>query len=397
MIPSMPDRVAVWNGLDVLLRDSHPVLDGARIGLVTNHTAITRDFRHIVDALHSDERFELVQIFAPEHGVRGSAQAGDLVGDEVDLATGLPVISLYGSNRIPTAEQLADMDVVIFDIQDAGARHYTYISTMVHVMRACAPLNLPVMVLDRPNPITGLHTEGKVLEQEFVSFVGIHPMPTRHGLTMGELTMLIAAELKFPAPTVIACEGWSRDLWWDDTDLPFISPSPNLPTLDSLLAYTATCPLEATTLSEGRGTTRPFEVFGAPWVDAIALADDLNRRHLVGVHFRPIWFTPWFSKHREQLCGGVQIHVTNRDAFRPVATGVHIIHSLAQLPDSDFAWQTGPALGMSHGRLYGGTELHEMIASGNSAEEITASWQPELHAVINRAKDFHLYELKARS
>lgn len=387
----MPDRRMVSTGLDVLLRDGHPALTGQRIGLVTNHTAVTRDLRSIVDALFHDHRFHLVRLFAPEHGVRGAAQAGDHVGDEIDPATGLPVVSLYGDNRVPTPEQLVDLDVVLFDIQDAGARHYTYISTLVHVLTACAPLELPVVVLDRPNPITGLHTEGKVLEPGFASFVGIHPMPTRHGLTMGELAMLIATDLALPAPTVVTCEGWTRDLWWDETDLPFVYPSPNLPTLDSLTVYTSTCILEATTCSEGRGTTRPFELIGAPWVDATALAAELNSRALPGVMFRPTGFTPWFSKHQGKLCWGVQLHVTDRDAFRPVATGMHIVHALVHLPGSEFAWQEGPALGMSHARLYGSTELQSMLRDGASAEEIIATWQPDLEAFTDRAAAFHLY------
>lgn len=385
------NRTEVMTGLDVLLRDGHPVLNGARIGLVTNHTAVTRDLVSIVDAMHNDDRFELVRLFAPEHGVRGAAQAGDHVADEVDAVTGLPVVSLYGANRTPSTEQLDGMNAVVFDIQDAGARHYTYISTMVNVMQACAPLNLPVFVLDRPNPITGLHPEGKVLEADFTSFVGIHPMPTRHGLTMGELALMIASELGLPQPTVIICEDWRRDMWWDDTDLPFVYPSPNLPTLNSLLVYTTTCILEATTLSEGRGTTLPFEVIGAPWVDGNALAQELNARELPGVTFRATGFTPSFSKHQDELCGGVQLHIVDRDAFRPVSTGVHIVHALQHLPNSQFSWQAGSALGMSHGRLYGSTELREMLESGATAQEIIATWQPELDEFNERARAFHLY------
>lgn len=379
-------------GLEVLLRDGHPALVGARIGLVTNHTAVTRDLVSIVDAMHGDDRFDLVRLFAPEHGVRGAAQAGDKVADEVDIVTGLPVVSLYGANRTPGAEHLEGLDAIVFDIQDAGARHYTYISTMVNVMQACAPVGLPLIVLDRPNPITGLHTEGKVLEAEFTSFVGIHPMPTRHGLTVGELALMIASELDLPRPRVVTCEGWTRDMWWDDTDLPFIYPSPNLPTLTSLLVYTATCILEATTLSEGRGTTLPFEVIGAPWVDGNALANEMNSRGLPGVTFRATGFTPSFSKHQGEMCGGVQLHIVDREAFLPVSTGVHIVHALRNLPNSQYAWQAGPALGMSHGRLYGSMELREMLDSGATAQEIVATWQPELDAFVKREKAFHLYQ-----
>ena len=385
------NRSTVLTGLDVLLRDGAKHLEHRTLGVVTNHTAVTRDLASIVDALHADERFTVARLFAPEHGVRGAAQAGDAVADETDAATGLQVVSLYGANRTPTPEQLAGLDAILYDLQDVGARHYTYISTLVHVMQACAPLDLPVVVLDRPNPITGLNAEGKVLEPEFLSFVGIHPMPTRHGLSIGELALLIAHDLGLSAPEVIRCEGWTRDMWWDDTDLPFVYPSPNLPTLDSLITYTATCIIEATTCSEGRGTTRPFELVGAPWVDANWLAGEMNGRDLPGVRFRATGFTPWISKHKGELCYGVQLHVTDRHAFRPVSTGVHLIHALNLQPGSQFNWTSGPALGMSHGRLYGSTELRTMIDAGQSAEAIIATWQPGLDACIAHASEFHLY------
>ncbi|MCA9833091.1 MAG: DUF1343 domain-containing protein [Thermomicrobiales bacterium] len=386
------DRQPTLTGLDVLVRDGHPLIDSQRIGLVTNYTAVTRELESIIDVLHADERFHLARLFGPEHGVRGAAQAGDHVGDEIDAATGLPVVSLYGEHRMPTPEQLGGLDVLVYDLQDAGARHYTYISTLEHVMKAAAPLDIPVVVLDRPNPITGLNAEGKVLEPEFISFVGIHPMPTRHGLTIGELALMIASDTGLPMPTVIRCEGWDRETWWDDTGLPFVYPSPNLPSLDSVLAYTATCIFEATNLSEGRGTTKPFEMIGAPWLDGAALATELNARKLPGVKFRPVSFTPWFSKHTGTVCGGVQLHVTDRDAFRPVSTGVYMVHAISHLPSNEFTWLDGPALGMSHARLYGSAELHSMLADGATAEEIIASWQPDLDIWIDRSKEFWLYE-----
>lgn len=387
----MHSTIPVRTGLDVVVRDGHPLLESGRIGLVTNHTAVTHDLRSIVDVLHADDRFTLAQLFAPEHGVRGSAQAGTHVGDERDPATGLPVVSLYGANRAPTPDHIAGLDVLLFDMQDAGARHYTYMSTMVHVMDVCATLDLPFVVLDRPNPITGVHTEGKVLDPDYTSFVGIHPMPTRHGLTIGELALMIAAEQNKPAPTVVPCEGWSRELWWDDTDLPFVMPSPNLPTLDSLTCYTATCIFEATPCSEGRGTTRPFELVGAPWIDADELARDLNSRNLPGVRFRATGFTPSFSKHEGELCGGVQLHIHDREAFRPVATGIHVIHAFKHHPNSQFEWRPGPVGGMSADRLYGNDELHKMIDAGAAPEEVVATWEPEVSEFVERSRAFHLY------
>lgn len=386
------DRLPTLTGLDVLVRDGHALVDNQRVGLVTNYTAVTRNLESIVDVLHRDERFRLTKLFSPEHGLRGVAQAGDHVGDGIDRATGLQVISLYGEYRTPNPEQLSGLDVLVYDLQDVGARHYTYTSTLEHVMKAAASLDIPVVVLDRPNPITGLNAEGKVLETGFVSFVGIHPLPTRHGLTIGELALLIAADTGLPMPTVIRCEGWDRGTWWDDTGLPFVYPSPNLPSLDSVLAYTATCIFEATNLSEGRGTTKPFEIIGAPWLDGDALAAELNARELPGVKFRPVGFMPWFSKHAGVACSGVQLHVTDRDAFRPVSSGVHLVHAITHLPGSEFAWLDGPALGMSHARLYGSTELCDMLADGSSAEEIIDRWQPALDIWIDRSREFWLYE-----
>lgn len=387
----MMNRAMVRTGLDVLMRDGHPLLQGKKIGLVTNHTAVTHDLRSIVDLLHQDDRFSLVQLFAPEHGVRGSVQAGAHVDDEVDAVSGLPVVSLYGTNRRPMPEHMAGMDVVLYDMQDAGARHYTYMSTMVHVMDVCATLDVPFVVLDRPNPITGTRAEGKVLETDYSSFVGIHPMPTRHGLTIGELALMIASESNLPTPTVIPCEGWMRDMWWDETDLPFVMPSPNLPTLESLTVYTGTCIFEATTCSEGRGTTRPFELVGAPWVDAQHLAHDLNGRNLPGVRFRATSFTPSFSKHEGVACGGVQLHVVDRDAFEPVTTGIHMIHAFAHHPSGEFEWRAGPVGGMSADLLYGSDQLHTMIDAGATPQEIIETWQPDLSRFIDRASGFHLY------
>lgn len=385
------NRSSVLTGLDVLLRDGHPLLSNARIGLVTNHTAVTHEYRHIVDALHADPRFHLQRLFAPEHGVRGASQAGDLIADEIDPVSGLRVVSLYDDHHMPTPDDLVDLDVMVIDIQDVGVRHYTYLSTMVHVMEAGTIGGIPIVVLDRPNPITGLHTEGLVLEPAYTSFVGVHPIPTRHGLTLGELALLIARDRGWPTPIIAPVEGWQRSQWWNETGLPFISPSPNLPTATSLLAYPATCILEATNVSEGRGTTRPFENFGAPWIDALQLAKDLNQQGLDGVHFRPTWFTPWFSKHAGKLCGGVQIHITDRDRFHPVAAGVHILHALIHLPSCNFAWQSGPVLGMSHARLYGSNSLHIMLTAGATAPEIIATWEPNLSTFCERVDPLHIY------
>ena len=381
----------VKTGLDILLERGHEALEGKRIGFVTNHTAVDAKLRSGIDLLHRDDRFELVHLYAPEHGVRGSVQAGAHIGDENDPETGLPVTSLYGETKKPTPEMLDGVEVLVFDIQDVGSRYYTYISTMVLAMEGAHEAGIPYVVLDRPNPITGLHAEGTILDPTYASFVGIHPMPTRHALTIGEIARLVAADKGIPEPTIITMEGWRRDMWWDETGLPFVQASPNLPTLESLIVYPGTCIFEGTTLSEGRGTTRPFEYIGAPWVNATELADALRERNLPGVLFRPASFVPSFHKHQGETCHGIQVHITDRDAVQPVALGVHIAHAFKHLKDSQFEWRPGGALGMSAELLYGNPDLHTMIDAGATPEDIIATWQEPLAAFEPRAKAAHLY------
>ncbi len=381
----------VKNGLDILLERGHDAVSGKQIGLVTNHTAVDAQLRSIVDLLHADDRFNLVHLYAPEHGVRGAAQAGAHIDREVDAQTGLPVDSLYGETRKPTQEMLEGVDVLMFDIQDVGARFYTYISTMVLAMEAASEAGIPYVVLDRPNPITGLHAEGTILDPTFESFVGIYPMPTRHAFTMGEIARYVAAGKGLPEPNVIAMEGWQRDMWFDETGLQFVHASPNLPTLESYTLYPGTCFFEGTTLSEGRGTTKPFEYIGAPWVDSMALVEDLRARNLPGVLFRAASFTPSFSKHAGEICHGVQVHITDREAVQPVALGVHLVHAFKHLAGSEFAWRPGGALGMSAELLYGTSDLHTMIDAGATPEEIIAKWDEPLGAFLEKAKGAYLY------
>jgi uncharacterized protein YbbC (DUF1343 family) len=369
----------------------HDAVNGKRIGFVTNHTAVDAQLRSAIDLLHHDDRFDLAHLYAPEHGVRGSVQAGIHVGRETDPETGLPVDSLYGETKKPTPEMLDGVDVLVFDIQDAGARYYTYISTMVLAMQGAHEAGIPYVVLDRPNPITGLHPEGTILDPRFESFVGIHPIPTRHALTIGELALMIAADKGLPEPTVIAMVGWRREMWWDETGLPFVQASPNLPTLESLIVYPGTCIFEGTTLSEGRGTTRPFEYIGAPWVNATELAETLRSRNLPGVGFRAASFVPSFHKHQGETCHGILVHITDRDAVQPVALGVHIAHAFKHLKDSQFEWRPGGALGMSAELLYGNADLHTMIDAGATPEEIIATWDEPEAAFAEKAQSKHLY------
>lgn len=298
-------------------------LRGQRVGLITNPTGVTKRFFSTADRLF--EEGLLSCLFAPEHGVRGDRQAGEMVESYTDPASGLPVFSLYGGSHHLSDEALEMIDTVVFDIQDVGARFYTYIYTLSYALEDCAAKGKRLVVLDRVNPLGGT-VEGSVLDPAFSSFVGRYPIATRHGLTVGEFARYINKREKLGAElTVIEVEGWERGCLFDGTDLSFIPPSPNLPTADSCLCYIGTCPLEGTNLSEGRGTTRPFELLGAPWLDGAALAREINAAGLPGVTLRPCCFTPTFSKHAGSLCSGVQLHVTDRGAFRPFETGLRIL------------------------------------------------------------------------
>lgn len=383
---------ATRTGLSELMATGHDALNGKRIGLITNHTAVDEQLRSIIDLLMQDDRFTLVSLFGPEHGVRGAAQAGDKVGTTTDPRTGLPVYSLYGNERAPTPAMLADIDVLLFDIQDAGSRFYTYAGTMIATMEVASAAGMDLVVLDRPNPITGLHPEGQVVETPFLSFVGMHPVAARHALTIGEYARLVARDRGWRPPVVIPMKGWTRDLWWDETGLPFVMPSPNLPTVTSTTAFPATCIVEGTNLSEGRGTTRPFETVGAPWIDAEAAANRLNARELPGVRFRPTWFVPTFSKHAGVTCGGVQMHIVDRNAFAPCATGIHVVHELRAMEPEQFSWLRNSVGNMSVARLYGNDRLSEMIDAGATAEEIITTWGPQLDEYRRSIDGILLYQ-----
>jgi uncharacterized protein YbbC (DUF1343 family) len=380
------------SALEVLLERPPDVVRGQRLGLVTNPAAVDRELRLSIDRLWNatkadPEAWRLTRLFAPEHGVRGDVLAGGRVPDGEDPLTGLPVSSLYGPELRPTAAMLADVDVLVIDLQDVGARFYTYQSTVAGCLQSGAEHGRPVLVLDRPNPVGGLAVEGPLLEAGYESFLGRRGQPVRHGLSLGELARAtneaegIGADL-----TVLPAEGWRRAQWWDETGLPWVTPSPNLPTLDTATVYPGTCLLEGTLLSEGRGTTRPFEVVGAPWIEPYRWAGALTERGLPGVRFRPLWFQPVASKHAGVRCGGVQLHVTDREAFRPVATGVHLIETARRLWPAEFGWRGAaqpaqPAQPAQRAgavraidRLYGGPGVRERIDAGEGAEAIVASW-----------------------
>jgi uncharacterized protein YbbC (DUF1343 family) len=347
----------VKTGLDLLLEHGHPQLAGLRCGLIANHTSIDGNLQSGIDLLHASSQIELAALFGPEHGVRGDAQAGAQVQNAVDQRTGLPVYSLYGDTERPTPEMLTGLDALIFDIQDLGVRYGTYLSTMVEAMHAAAENGVRFAVLDRPNPINGIAIEGPLVEDGFASFVGAHPVPIRHGMTLGELALLIAAERGWPEPVVVPMEGWTRGIWFDQTALPWVQVSPNLPTLDSLTVYAGSCLFEGTNLSEGRGTTRPFEYVGAPWIDPFAFAGRMARAGLEGYAFRPASFTPTFSKHAGTVCGGLQIYVIDRESAQPVALGVELIRVAQELSGDAFEWRSNEQGAPFIDLLYGSDRL----------------------------------------
>ena len=387
-----PNVALTRTGLEIFLAEGHPQLTGARVGLITNPTGIDRRLRSSADLLHDNEGVDLVALFGPEHGVRGAAQAGEKVAATTDQRTGLPVYSLYGETLRPTSAMLKGLDALIFDIQDVGARYATYISTMAYAQAAATEAGVPLVVFDRPNPITGASVEGNVLDPAFASFVGVHPIPVRHGMTAGELARLFAAEHGWAEPLVVELQGWRRDAWFDKTGLPWVQPSPNLPTLDALTLYPGTCLIEGTNVSEGRGTTRPFELVGAPWLDPFRLVGLLERQRLPGVAFRAISFTPTFSEHAGRVCGGVQVHILDRDALRPVTVGVHLMHAIRSLDPDAFVWTERLDGGYFVDLLLGSDRPRLALTAGADVDEVMGGWAEAAEAFSDRRRPFLLYD-----
>ncbi|GAA4557650.1 exo-beta-N-acetylmuramidase NamZ family protein [Planotetraspora kaengkrachanensis] len=390
-----PSHSDFQTGVQVLMSDGYRLVRGQKVGIVTNPTGILPDLRHEVDVMAADDRIELVAVFGPEHGFRGAAQAGGSEGFYVDEQTGLPVYDTY----LKSGQALADIftrsgvDTIMFDIQDAGARFYTYIWTMFDSMQAAASAGKRFVVLDRPNPITGRRAYGPVMTPEFSTFIGREAISQAHGMTVGELARLFNAEfLDQPADlTVVEMRGWKRDLAYEDTGLPWVLPSPNMPTVDTAFVYSGTGMFEGTNLSEGRGTTRPFELIGAPYADH-RWADALNAQRLPGAGFRLAYFTPTFSKHANLLCGGVQLYVTDRKTFDPVRTAIAMIVTVRQLYPGNFAWRydtSDPARPYWIDKLTGSTRVRTDIDAGKGPAEVEAGWAVELKAFA-KTRDKHL-------
>jgi uncharacterized protein YbbC (DUF1343 family) len=379
----------VTPGVEVLLDDQKELLKGKKVGLITNPTGIDSKLNSIVDLLHNDPDIELTALFGPEHGVRGDAQAGSYVEFYIDEKTGLPVYSLYGQTKKPTPEMLENVEVLLFDIQDVGTRHYTYIYTMAYAMEAAKENNIPIVVLDRPNPQGGLLVDGPVLEPEAASFIGLYPIPTKHGMTIGELANFFNEEFEIGADlTVVKMKGWKRSMDYDDTGLPFVLPSPNMPTVSTTIVYPATGLIEGTNLSEGRGTTKPFELIGAPFINSTDLAAELNLLSLPGVKFRAASFTPTFSKHVGKLSHGVEIYVTDREEFDAISTGLHIIKTIHDMYPNDFQFLSNNFFD----KLIGNDWVRPMILEGASVAEIMNEYQVEQDEFKKVRKEYLIYK-----
>ncbi len=383
-------------GLEVLLTEKLELLRGARVGLICNPTSVNHQYQHAADLFRAHPDINLTTLFGPQHGIRGETQDNMIEWQGFrDRRTGVMAHSLYGATRKPTEEMLRDVDVLVFDVQDVGTRVYTFIYTMALAMQACREFGKKMIVLDRPNPIGGTQIEGNILEREHESFVGMFPIPMRHGMTVAELAQLFNREFGIDCELeVVPMQGYSRTWFYDETDGPWIIPSPNLPTVEGCVVYPGTVFLEGTLISEGRGTTRPFELVGAPYADAYDIARYLNDLQLPGVHFRPHSFLPTFQKHVGQICHGVQIHVLSRVTFKPVLTGIAIIKAYHDLYPDDFGWKEPPyeyEFDRNPFDVIAGTlRLREQITDGVPMSEIAADWSTGEQQFKEQRQDYLL-------
>jgi uncharacterized protein YbbC (DUF1343 family) len=386
-------------GLDVLRDQAWRPLRGLRIGLVCHPASVDGRLCHAAELLAEADGVHLAALFGPEHGFHGQAQ--DLIGvtGQGDAVAGLRVHSLYGAtvdSLRPTEEQVRGLDALVIDLQDVGSRYYTFQATMLLCLEAASAHGLQTFVLDRPNPLGGDVVEGPALQPGFESFVGIHPVATRHGMTIGELARMYRAERRLATELqVIPCDGWQRSQHYEQTGLPWVLPSPNMPTLETAFVYPGQCLLEGTNLSEGRGTTRPFELCGAPWIDARRLAARLEREALPGVRFRPAWFQPTFHKFAGQTCGGVQLHVTDRQTFRPLRTSLALLSVLREVSGGRFAWRTEPyefvADRPAIDLLFGSDRERVGLEADVPVSELAQAWEAEEEAFRQRRREFLLY------
>jgi len=404
---------SVRPGIEVFLADLPDFVKGKRIGLITNPTGVGVDLRSTAELLKSVPAIKLAALYGPEHGVRGNAQAGEYVPFYLDDKFGVPVFSLYGQSlkpdpgmlkkideymrsfdtkdtgKLPETAMVKDIDVLIYDIQDVGTRVYTYVATMAYAMQACAESGIEFVVLDRPNPINGSEMEGPILDYPaFSSFVGLYPIPLRHGMTIGELARLFNDRFlaKKARLTVVPAQGWKRDMWYDETGLPWVIPSPNMPTLATATVYPGQVFFEGTNVSEGRGTTKPFELVGAPWIDGFDLARVLNGLGLPGVRFREAWFTPTFSKFAGLPCGGCQVHILDRNAYRPLATALHVIKTIRDLYPDKFEFHKD-----YFDKIMGTARVREALERGEAIPAIVEGFKDGLAEFEKLRRPYLLY------
>ncbi|PYO55504.1 MAG: DUF1343 domain-containing protein [Candidatus Rokuibacteriota bacterium] len=382
-------------GLDVLVSRLPKLLRGRRVGLLCHQASVTRELTHAVDAIALIRGARLTALFAPEHGIAGAAQDHARVGSLRDRSTGLPVWSLYGRQLAPSPAMLAEIDTLVVDLQDVGSRYYTFVWTAALCMQACARARVPVVVLDRPNPLGGLVMEGNLPDPRFASFVGLYPLPARHAMTVAELAAYLNATHSLGCNlAVVPMDGWRRAMTWEDTGLPWVAPSPNMPTPDTARVYPGGCLIEGTNLSEGRGTTRPFELLGAPFLDGRRLARALARRDLPGVTFRAAAFQPAFHKYKGQLCHGVQLHVTDTARFKPFATYLAVIVE-ARRQSRLFRWRRPPYEFEMRRRpidlLCGGDGIRRAIERGVPLGRLERSWRRELTRFARARRPYLLY------
>ncbi|HQJ74760.1 MAG TPA: DUF1343 domain-containing protein [Bacteroidota bacterium] len=399
-------NIKVKLGIEEFIENHLDLIKGKNIGIITNHTGKLPDGRHIVDILNGNKDFKIKALFGPEHGIRGDAPDGKSLSHTTDEKTGIPVYSLYGTgNNKPTKEMLKDIDVLIYDIQDIGARFYTFQSTLFLCMEAAAEEKIKFIVLDRPNPITGIRIEGAVLDDSLKSFVGLHKIPVVHGLTIGELAKLVNEEgwlnngVKADL-IVIKMKGWKRNMWYDDTGLPWVKPSPNMMNMNTAIVYPGLCFIEGTNVSEGRGTSNPFEIIGAPFIDKDQFAKTLNSYKLKGVEFEPIKFTPTDilrvtvdPKYDSIECNGIFIHIKDRNKFEPIKTGLYILYTLKKLYSKDFKWRS-PSRSTSKyfiDLLAGTKDVRLLIDEGKKPEEIMKRWEKDLQKYNKIRKKYLLY------
>lgn len=375
----------VHTGLDLWMDSIPPELRNARLGLVSHPAAVLPDLTGAVDALRR-AGYRLTALFGPEHGFGGAAADGVQVGDNVDPRTGLPVFSLYGQHYEPTPEMLAQIDAFVFDMQDVGVRFYTYLSTLFYILKAAGQARKPVYLLDRPNPIGGNLIEGGAIEPGFESFVGVVNIPIRHGMTLGELAGFLNVEHALGAELhIVTLQNWQRGMWFDQTGLPWVPTSPAMPHPETAILYPGMCLLEGCNLSLGRGTSLPFEICGAPWLDGYALAEMLNALNLPGARFRPLTFTPSASNQAGLECQGVQVHVLDREALRPVTLALHLLAVTRQM--SGTAWEWNPHFE----RLAGSGWVRSALEAGQSADEITARWAESISGFVHQREKYLLY------